>query len=37
LLGALLPSTDYWTLLQSVKPPAGEQLTEKLSGSGDGV
>ena len=37
MLGAPLPSTDFWTLLWSVKPPAVEQLSEKLSGSRDGA
>lgn len=37
MLGVPLPSTDFWTLLRSVKPPSVEQLPEKLSGSGDGA
>jgi len=37
LLAAPLPSTDFWTLLRSVKPPPAQQLPEKLSGSGDRV
>ena len=37
MLGVALPSTDFWTLLRSVKPPAAEQLPEKVSGSGDGA
>ena len=35
LLGAPLPSTDFWTLLRTVQQPAGQQLPEKVSGSGD--
>ena len=34
LLGAPLPSTDFWTLLRTLKPPAPEQPPEKVSGSG---
>ena len=32
MLGAPLPSTDFWTLLQSVPQPAGQQPPEKVSG-----
>lgn len=35
LLGAPVPSTDFWTLLRSVPEPTGQQLPEKVSGSGD--
>ena len=37
MLGAALPSTDFWTLLRSVGLPAGEQLSEEVSGSADGT
>jgi hypothetical protein len=37
MLGVALPSTDFWTLLRSVKPLAVGQLPEKLSGAGDGA
>lgn len=35
MLGAPLPSTDFWTLLRRVKPPASKQFPEKMSGAGD--
>jgi hypothetical protein len=37
LLGAALPSTDFWALLGSVPSPAVRQLPEKVSGSGVGA
>jgi hypothetical protein len=37
ILGAELPSVDFWTLLRGTKIPAGDQLPEKVSGSGDGT
>jgi hypothetical protein len=36
MLGVPLPSTDFWTVLQSVGPDGG-QLPEKVSGSADGT
>jgi hypothetical protein len=37
MLGAPLPSTDFWTLLRSVRHPAEKQLPEEVSVSGDGA
>ena len=37
LLGAPLPSTDFWTLLRSGRSATDEQRTEQVSGSGDGA
>jgi hypothetical protein len=36
MLGASLPSIDFWTLLRSGSHPADEQWPEKVSDSGDG-
>lgn len=35
MLGAPLPSTDFWILLRRTPQAADEPLTEKVSGSGD--
>jgi hypothetical protein len=37
MLGVPLPSTDFWALLRTVKPSAGQQLPEKVSSSGVGA
>lgn len=37
MLGAALPSTDFWTLLRSVEKSAGKQLLQQVSGSADGA
>lgn len=37
MLGAPLPSTDFWILLRSVQSPAAERLAEEVSGPGDGA
>jgi hypothetical protein len=37
LLGAPLPSTDFWTLLQGVPQPPAKPPPEKVSSSGDGA